>query len=244
MVGGKNDESFFHQNEGTAPNQCECSEDEPTLDVLLWHVATILAAKVSFSNVNILRKTKRFIAFYRSFRTESQTMKNISLLSLLIAFCSLQSCLQPPDYPNEPEIEYVGMNKMFVRQGSVGAEPDTLRITISYTDGDGDIGAPEDGDFTNNVIYIDSRNDLDSRVSVPFIPSLGLGNGISGQISFDILSTNFGMCCIYDDKSGEDPCTRSTRFPTDTLQYTVYIIDQAGNESNRIETEPIVLLCD
>ncbi len=171
-------------------------------------------------------------------------MKYPSYLILLLGFCSLQACLQPPEYPSEPEIEYIGLNKTMVRQGSAGAQPDTLTIRIAYTDGDGDIGAPSEGEFQNNVVYIDNRNDLPSRVSVPFIPSLGLGNGISGQISFDILTTNFGMCCIYDDKNGEDPCQPSRAFPTDTLIYTVYIIDQAGNESNRIETEPIILLCD
>ncbi|MEM9991947.1 MAG: hypothetical protein AAF738_09290 [Bacteroidota bacterium] len=77
---------------------------------------------------------------------------------LLLGWC--MACLQPPDYAEEPEIEYVGLNKSAVRQGSPGAAPDTLTVRIAYTDGDGDIGAPTDGDFTNNVVYIDSRNDL------------------------------------------------------------------------------------
>ncbi len=162
----------------------------------------------------------------------------------LLVFFGCFACVQPPDYPTVPEIDYVGVNKTRVRQGSFGAQPDTLTISVAYTDGDGDIGAPSEGEFKNNIIYIDNRNGLESSASIPFIPSLGLGNGISGQISFDILSSNFGMCCIYDDKNGEDPCQPSAQFPTDTLSYTVYIIDQAGNESNRVETEAIVLLCD
>ena len=182
-------------------------------------------------------------------------MKQSFLLSLLFLLCGLQACLQPPDYSDVPEIAYVGMDKMFVKQGSseringqIVSLSDTLTITIAYTDGDGDIGADLDSlgnvDFLNNVVFIDNRTNQDSKISVPFIPALGLGNGISGQISFEIYTALGGMCCIYDDKNGQDPCTSSTRYPTDTMTYTIYIVDQAGNESNRIETEPIILLCD
>ena len=141
-------------------------------------------------------------------------------------FLIFTACAQPPEYPNEPVIEYVGVSKKSIRQGSIGTPNDSITITIGYTDGDGNIGAPSEDDFQNNVVYIDSRNNLETFSSVPFIPTLGVGSGLSGTIAFTIYSGNSGMCCIYDDKDGEDPCTPSTAFPTDTLTYTVFIIDQ------------------
>ncbi|MEM9887719.1 MAG: hypothetical protein AAF849_17625 [Bacteroidota bacterium] len=160
-----------------------------------------------------------------------------------LLFSLVLACVSPPDYSDIPEIEYLGINKTQIRQGSFGTQDDTLIVRFSYTDGDGDIGAVSEGEFSNNVVYIDDRIGLETKASVPFIPSLGVGSGISGNIEVAIPTGNGGACCIYSDKNGQDPCTPSTEFPTDTFTYTIYVFDQAGNESNRIETEPIVILC-
>lgn len=169
-------------------------------------------------------------------------MRNLLFIALVLSI--IFSCVSPPEYPKEPIIEYVGLNKGSIIQGSSNQTPDSVVVTFSYTDGDGNIGAPSDGDFQNNIFITDSRDGFTQTVSVPFIPSLGVGNGISGEVSFAIYNVNGGMCCIFNDKNGQDPCTASLQFPTDTLSYTIYIIDQEGNESNRIETEPIVLFCN
>lgn len=190
-------------------------------------------------NIYVLFKEKasRFIH-----QMKFTAMKHIIFIFTL--FCLLQSCISPPEYPKEPIIEYVGLNKKTIRQGSFGATKDSIIITFSYTDGDGNIGAPNEGKFTNNIFFTDSRDGFTQTVSVPFIPNLGIGNGISGEVSFQIFNLNGGMCCIFNDKNGQDPCTPSKEFPTDTLTYTIYIVDQDGNESNRIETEPITILCN
>ncbi|MEM1327931.1 MAG: hypothetical protein AAGI23_18375 [Bacteroidota bacterium] len=168
-------------------------------------------------------------------------LSHFGLLSIIIS--CLVACVQPPDFPDTPEIEYEGVNKTQIRQGSFGAIPDTLVVSFTYTDGDGNIGTPEDGEFLNNIIYIDNRIGLETKASVPNIPSEGVGSGISGTVEVSIPTANSGVCCIYDDKNRQDPCTPSTSFPTDTFTYTIYVFDQDGNESNRIETEPVVILC-
>ncbi|MEN0047377.1 MAG: hypothetical protein AAF806_09995 [Bacteroidota bacterium] len=167
------------------------------------------------------------------------TIRTFLLLFGFILF--MASCIQPPEFSNIPEIEYVGINKKQVVQGS-GANQDTLIVEFSYTDGDGNIGAVADS-FFNNIIFIDNRIGLETFSGVPTIPRQGVGSGISGVISVEIPTANQGVCCIYDDKNRQDPCTPSTLFPTDTFTYTIYIMDQDLNESNRIETEPIVVLC-
>lgn len=70
-------------------------------------------------------------------------MKNYLLLSAAALTILALGCVQPPDYPIEPVIEYVGLTKNTMLQGKTGE--DETYITISFTDGDGDIGFFQEG---------------------------------------------------------------------------------------------------
>jgi len=168
-------------------------------------------------------------------------MRIISYLTFFAIIAAIAfACVQPPEYPLEPVIENPILNKNGIAQGSASSSPDTLYVTFSYTDGDGNLGNADDGVF--DVVLVDSRDGFENPFRIPTIPDQGVGNGISGEITVGI--PNLFMCCIFEDKNGQDPCTPSTAFPTDTLAYDIYILDRDGNESNRIRTEPIVLLCN
>lgn len=105
-----------------------------------------------------------------------------------------------------------------------------------FTDGDGDLGHEEE----LNIFFFDLRDTSFpfTQYRIPFIPEEGAANGISGEIILDLESS----CCIYD--SGQAPCTPSEEVPRDTVIYEVYIVDRAGNESNRVLLPPITLLCN
>lgn len=165
----------------------------------------------------------------------------IYLFAIILVSTLFFSCLQPPDYPVEPVIEYIGVNKTSIQQGNDASKQDDLIITLSFTDGDGDLSNDEN---LIDVVLTDNRDGQKTPFSLPTIPEQGTGNGISGEIRLKVSNTPFNMCCIYDDKNGQDPCTDSNAWPTDTFFYTVYILDRAGNESNRVDTEEIVLLCN
>jgi hypothetical protein len=142
-------------------------------------------------------------------------------------------CVQPPDYPNEPVITFKSLSRSILLQGT--GTFDTTFATISFTDGDGDLG---DSDSLN-VFLIDKRdNFLKSKFRLPFIPEEGVGNGISGDITLRVNTS----CCIFPNNV-LPPCSPSTEFTKDTLRYIIYITDRAGNESNRVETSDIILLC-
>ncbi len=169
-------------------------------------------------------------------------MKKQYLLLALIPALGLTACIQPPDYPIEPVIEFVSLTKTTMVSGKNGEDETTL--TISFTDGDGDLGSfQSDGQVELDMFLIDSRTgDFDEKFSIPFVPELGAANGISGEIYADILTT----CCIYppyvtDAATGCDP---SQQYLIDTLIYEIYIVDRAGNESNHIFADPIYILCD
>ncbi|MCF8238266.1 MAG: hypothetical protein K9I85_08940 [Saprospiraceae bacterium] len=158
-------------------------------------------------------------------------MRAIFLFLLPVLF--LTACLTAPEYPIEPHIEYLRMTKGTMVQNQLNT--DSLLLTIGFTDGDGDIGL-EGGGF--DLFITDTRdNVMPPAYRIPKVPEQGIGNGISGEISFIIYTT----CCYFPN--GQDPCTSSTTYPVDTLSYLVYINDRAGHQSNVIETPPILLQC-
>jgi hypothetical protein len=149
------------------------------------------------------------------------------------------ACTQPPDYPKEPRIEYIGINKKVITQGSRSATADTLVVTFSFTDGDGDLGS--EGDARNIFIY-DSRspNDTINYGNLLPISEQGSGNGVSGEITFTLPSKPSNICCIFPDRRA---CLTDPRYPQDTFSFLIQMSDRAGNMSNLIRTETITILC-
>ncbi|MCC6280482.1 MAG: hypothetical protein IT262_07780 [Saprospiraceae bacterium] len=168
-------------------------------------------------------------------------MKN-GLLGILclaaFAAVTAQFCVKPPDYPIEPVIEFKSVSKSVMRQrGLAPNNPDSILVTFSYTDGDGDLGYP-DSDPTTSIFFKDGRDQFGSERKLPYVDPQGAGNGISGEISVMLPST----CCI--DTTGDIPTAcQSVSITTDTLVYLITIRDRAGHVSNEIKTSPIVLIC-
>lgn len=162
-----------------------------------------------------------------------------TLLLLFFAFMSAQFCVKPPDYPKGPVIEFLSLSKDVLQQGK--AKGDSLSVRFSYTDGDGDLGFP-DNESTPSVFIRDDRDSFSKfQYLLPYVEPQGASNGISGEISI-IVPTS---CCIYvTDEGLKLPCDLvpdSIKF--DTLNYFIRIRDRAGNMSNEIKAGPITLRC-
>jgi hypothetical protein len=152
-----------------------------------------------------------------------------------LAILALQNCVKPPDYPDEPVIEFLSMSKTTMLQTPLG--PDSVLISFNFTDGDGDLGSQND---EPNIFIKDGRDDFDKPpYQIPYIEPQGAGNGISGTISIVVPTT----CCIYTDASGFKYSCETVPVQFDTLTYIISIKDRAGHESNEIETPPIGLIC-
>lgn len=162
-------------------------------------------------------------------------LKYTTFVLLLMAL----ACTKPPDYPDEPVISFVGMDRNTVRQGNLTNGPiEQLVMTISFTDGDGDLGEMgTELEPKSNIYLTDSRTGFQaSPLTVPFIPEQGAGNGISGNMRFNVSAP----CCIY---LGTQSCEAFENLPIDTLTYSIQVQDRAGNISNTIESDPVFLLC-
>ena len=148
------------------------------------------------------------------------------------------ACQTPPDYPDEPVIEFVRMSKNTIEQGT--GFQDTIRITFSFTDGDGDLGRTEDSQDLDIFLTDLRSNSPAENYRIPQVPPLGASNGIRGEITFNLFQT----CCVYP-QGVPIPCTpNAENFPQDTVAYEIFIVDRAGNESNRIRTEDIFIQCN
>lgn len=158
-------------------------------------------------------------------------MRSLILLSLCLIGL-IMGCTKPPEYPDEPVIEFKSFTENILNQSSGNDE--TTFMTISFTDGDGDIGA----DTTLNFHIVDTRDGFaPPAYIIPSIPEQGTGNGISGEITVRLFST----CCIPPDVN---PCQPSVEMPMDTVIYEIYIEDRSGKRSNTILTDPLYLLCN
>ncbi|MGE5355899.1 MAG: hypothetical protein ACM3PT_06630 [Deltaproteobacteria bacterium] len=156
------------------------------------------------------------------------------ILSTLI-FCLTISCTISPDFPPEPHLEFKGMNKKIMKQGSLNT--DSLTIYLSFTDGDGDIGQDQT-DSIVNLFVIDSRtNKTAESIRLPKISDSGIGNGVSGDIELKLYTT----CCLFTNNI--PPCSVIEGIKFDTLTYRIYLVDRAGNKSEIVETDNIILEC-
>jgi len=158
--------------------------------------------------------------------------------TLFLSILMIVACTKPPDYSDTPEIGYISLSESTLVQGSLNETFTTL--TISFTDGDGDIGI--DGEPT--VYFKDLRDGSETITAAATpIPEQGVGNGISGEMYIKVNTT----CCIHPDPLyASDGCNapfEDTGVTMDTVVYEVYIQDRAGNRSNVIQTGPITLLC-
>jgi len=161
-------------------------------------------------------------------------------LTLVCTIAMMIACTKPPDYSDIPEIGFISFSKNILNQGT--GFQDTTYLTISFTDGDGDIG----GDTFKSIFFVDTRltefNDF-LKFEAPIIPEQGTGNGISGEMTIQVFTT----CCIHPDPDfAPDACNapfQATNVQYDTLIYDVYIQDRAGNKSNTIQTAPLLIKC-
>ncbi|MFT7589899.1 MAG: hypothetical protein ACI959_002120 [Limisphaerales bacterium] len=153
----------------------------------------------------------------------SKYVIGLTICGLLLA--GLSTCEKPPEYPLEPIITFESLSSNSITEFS----NDSLSMTFSFTDGDGDLGYDGEGGGEPNIFVEDIRV-LGSPITYR-MDSLGIRSNvpaISGTIKI-VFSNGFFACL-------EDVDIETTRF-------TVQIVDRAGNYSNIIETPDINIDC-
>lgn len=149
------------------------------------------------------------------------------LVFLLLIAAFLISCSKKEEYPIIPEIEFLGMTKLY---DPVLQRYDRGVLDISFKDGDGDIGLFEnqtEPPYNFYVKYFELQNGSETRVviydtnefnaRIPVLTPSGSVKAIKGEIE-DTLN-------IFNMLS-----------PFDTIKFEVYLVDRELHKSNTVST--------
>lgn len=167
----------------------------------------------------------------------------IGVVFLISQFILLSSCLKVETYPDEPVISY----KSFEIFG------DSAIITISFTDGNGDIGLSKGdtlGDFApNSYFYFNAYLEYYELMNGVWVKGTADPGGNNFPTADTIVFKNRlpNITPIGQNKAlkGDIRLTLEPNFYNpisnfnDSVKYRITLIDRALNISNTIETEII-----
>ncbi|MFN8415366.1 MAG: hypothetical protein U0U66_03440 [Cytophagaceae bacterium] len=159
------------------------------------------------------------------------------IYSLLFACFMLIGCKTAPDYPEGPTIQYKSLRVAVGTDPNTFARVDSAYITISFQDGNGDLGnEPAQSDDYFVKVYRKNAGtftevvftSLDYNGKLPLLSPYSAKGPIDGTItrSITFLKPAFATGPLY---------------PLDTVRFDVQIKDRAGNFSSWITTESFVL---
>ncbi|OYT11030.1 MAG: hypothetical protein B6I18_06010 [Bacteroidetes bacterium 4572_112] len=157
------------------------------------------------------------------------------LLVVLLLFGVVFSCKKHEQYPIEPVIEFKSIDKI----SNISNIDDKAFLTITFTDGDGDIGLELDDTlppfnpsseyyYNYYITYFEKLNDTFRHVDLPFtfntrIPFIEedlAERGVKGEIRVELFINNINSTA-------------------DSIRFDLQIIDRAHNKSNIITTPSI-----
>lgn len=119
----------------------------------------------------------------------------------------------------------------------------SILITFKVEDGDGDIGPPENNNAPPNVFLLDKATGfLSESFRLPELSEQAAGKGVKADVTMTANFIRGDICCRYPN--GTSGCIPSTAHPLDSIFYTLYLVDLAGHESNRVTVGPLYLRCD
>jgi hypothetical protein len=153
-------------------------------------------------------------------------VKKRNLLALLLLLSvGIIACDDDETYPLTPEISFKSLEK-FVNV----SQSDSLVLTFSFTDGDGDIGSPESDPARRDVFVrlFERKNGVFEEAilaapleyRIPYLTPRGNNKSLKGDVKINI--------------------DYNILQPNDTIFYKIFIKDRADRKSNEITTGTII----
>jgi hypothetical protein len=143
-------------------------------------------------------------------------MSKVWIYLALIAL-GASGCAKDEAISEIPEIEFVSATPQ-----TLVAYSDSLVVTISYRDGNGDLG--ENDTDENNLFLQDSRNGVTYGFRVRQLAPDDAVIAIDGNLNIKLPNVP-----IIGEGNSE------------SLTYSIWVIDRAGNESNRVQSSSITV---
>lgn len=146
-------------------------------------------------------------------------MKKLLIFSSIIGAAGyfLSSCNTGEEISEVPEISFES-----VAPNVVTEYQDSLVFTISYRDGDGDLG--ENNTDNDNVFVQDSRNQVTYGFRVQQLAPDNANIAIQGNMNVTLPNT-----AIVNGGASE------------SVSYTIWVVDRAGNESNKVTSSAVTV---
>jgi hypothetical protein len=157
-----------------------------------------------------------------------------------VTLLSFNACYKEPDFALTPEISFNKIEKFIRLDQFSGAKKDSIVLTVNFKDGDGDLGYNSD-EIGKKV----SQTDFNYIVK----PSRRIKGKLTEFTPLESFS-GFYPKLKTDDKIGPIEGKLSYRISIetafwpvkrDTVVFEIFIKDRAGNKSNSITTEPLVI---
>ncbi len=166
---------------------------------------------------------------------------------LIVAGGAVSSCLSPPDYPDAPSIGDARAEPM--RVGTGGARRDSVRLTVSYQDGNGDLGLAT-GDTSGVYTFRGGNRNYFNYFLQPYVKN--------AQGTFQPVSTaklgeyNGRFPRITADGAKAAPVKGTLTYtqnfflgapfrPGQEVRFVISIQDRGLHESNQVTTNSFVI---
>lgn len=146
-------------------------------------------------------------------------MRKLLILSSILGVTSyfFNSCNTVGEISEVPEISFESVAPSVVTEYQ-----DSLVFTISYRDGDGDLG--ENNTDNDNVFVQDSRNQVTYGFRLQQLAPDNATIAIQGNMNVTLPNT-----AIVNGGTSE------------SVSYTIWVVDRAGNESNKVTSSTVTV---
>ena len=153
----------------------------------------------------------------------------------------LGGCFSVPEFPDSPEIEFADIQSILRVDELTGGYKDSVVVSVKFRDGDGDLG------------YVQSEIDSLARMGGGHNFLVKQFRKAKGRyVPYDPLESQSGY---FHRLSGDKPGPIEGKihyrgiqvyhsfypYAKDTVKFEIYIRDRAGNISNTILTDSVIL---
>ena len=139
------------------------------------------------------------------------------VLTYILIVLLLFACKKDETLSVAPTIEFKSISPSTAQEYI-----DDINITISYTDGDGDLG--ENNPDVYNLFVLDNRNGIEYKFRIPELSPNGNEIAIEGNFNIKINGSGITNSSISQQ-----------------VNYDIYVTDRAGNSSNTVSTSSIAI---
>ena len=166
-------------------------------------------------------------------------MKYLRFLPAIIFLAlSFNACKKPDEFPLVPAIEF---KTIYTTRDAQGFDLN-VHVTVSFTDGDGDIGYHSRESGLNDPIFDDPSSPYFNNF---IVKTLILQNGIWNSIDTPVSARLPFLTPEGPNKGLRGEIDRELALPIglvqDTLRYEIFIYDRSLNKSNTVNTSAIIL---